>query len=79
MSAEEMVISIDEKTSLQPRPRNQATKPALPSNIPNLVEHEYKRAGALQLFAAFDTRAGHVYGHCYDRKRQEDFWRNLKK
>jgi transposase len=73
LSAEEIVISIDEKTSLQPRPRNQATKPALPNNIPNLVEHEYKRAGALQLFAAFDTRTGHVYGRCYDRKRQEEF------
>lgn len=73
LSAEEMVISIDEKTSLQPRPRNRATKPALPGNIPNLVEHEYKRAGALQLFAAFDTRTGHVYGQCYDRKRQEEF------
>lgn len=73
LTAEEVVISIDEKTSLQPRPRNQTTKPAKPGNSPNLVEHEYKRAGALQLFAAFDTRTGHVYGQCYDRKRQEEF------
>jgi len=35
-----------------------------------LVEHEYKRNGALNLFAAFDTRTGKVYGRCYDRKRQ---------
>ena len=34
---------------------------------------EYQRKGALQLFAAFDTRTGKVYGQCYDRKRQKEF------
>ncbi len=34
------------------------------------VEHEYKRWGALNLFAAFDTRTGHVWGQCFARKRQ---------
>jgi len=37
------------------------------------VEHEYKRAGALNLLAAFDTRTGKVIGRCYDRKRQVEF------
>jgi transposase len=68
----EMVLCFDEKTSLQPRPRKHPTKPALPGSRPNLVEHEYERAGALQLFAAFDTRTGSVYGQCYDRKRQTE-------
>jgi hypothetical protein len=36
------------------------------------VAHEYKRTGALNRFATFDTRAGKVYGHCYDRKRQRE-------
>jgi DDE superfamily endonuclease len=70
---DEMVLSVDEKTSLQPRPRLSPTRPAQPQNLPNRHEHEYRRAGALNLFAAFDTRSGKVYGHCYDRKRQREF------
>ena len=73
LNTDEIVLSVDEKTSLQPRLRNHPTKPALPGNKPNLLEHEYKRAGALQLFAAFDTRTGILYGQCYDRKRQTEF------
>ena len=34
------------------------------------VEHEYSRNGALNRFAAFDTRSGVVYGRYYRRKRQ---------
>jgi transposase len=56
LAPHEIVLSVDEKTSLQPRPRICATKPAKPGNKPNLVEHEYKRDGALNLFAAFNTR-----------------------
>jgi len=64
-----MVLSLDEKTLLQPRPRKKPTKPAKPEK-PVHVEHEYSRNGALNLFAAFDTRSGVVYGRCYRRKRQ---------
>jgi hypothetical protein len=73
LQADEIVLSRDEKTSLQPRPRPFLTLPAQPHHLANRVEHEYKRAGALNLFAAFDTRSGKVYGHCYDRKRQQEF------
>ena len=69
---DEMVLSLDEKTSLQPRPRPSPTLPAQLHNRPNRLEHEYKRAGALNLFAALDTRSGQVYGQCYDRKRQAE-------
>ncbi len=65
----EMVLCLDEKTSLQPRPRLHATRPARPGR-PTQVEHEYQRAGALNLFAAFDPRTGRVYGQCYERQRQ---------
>ena len=41
--------------------------------MPNHVEHEYRRSGALQLFAAFDTRTGRVYGRSFERKRQTEF------
>jgi DDE superfamily endonuclease len=68
-----LVLSVDEKTSLQPRPRHTPTRPAQPQHLPNRYEHEDKRAGALPLFAAFDTRSGQVYGHCDDRKRQREF------
>lgn len=73
LDEDEVVLCMDEKTSLQPRPRAHPTKPAQPGNRPNQVEHEYKRTGALQLFAAFDTRSGRVYGRSYDRKRQVEF------
>jgi transposase len=73
LRADEIVLSLDEKTSLQPRPRPSPTLPARPHHLPNRLEHEYTRAGALNLFAAFDTRSGLVYGQCYGRKRQEEF------
>jgi transposase len=72
LEANEMVLCVDEKTSLQPRTRKAPTKPAQPGQ-PMLVEHEYERKGALNLFAAFDTRSGKVYGHTAERKRQQEF------
>jgi hypothetical protein len=63
---------VDEKTSLQPRTRKHANRPARP-DTPVRVEHEYRRSGALQLFGAFDIRSGNVIGVCRPRKRQEDF------
>ncbi|MFN8556786.1 MAG: IS630 family transposase [Dehalococcoidia bacterium] len=68
----EVVLSLDEKTSLQPRPRRVPTRPARPG-APLQVEHEYTRAGAVHLFAAFDTRSGHVYGLTFHRKRQVEY------
>jgi transposase len=68
----EMVLCVDEKTSLQPRPRRSPTLPAQPDQ-PVRVEHEYQRKGALNLFAAFDTRTGQVYGRTAERKRQVEF------
>jgi transposase len=68
----EMVLCVDEKTNLQPRPRLRATLPTRP-NAPTRLEHEYKRVGALHLFAAFETRTGHVYARTALRKRQKEF------
>ena len=61
LAGDEMVLCVDEMTSLQPRPRKSPTLAAKP-NQPTRVEHEYGRCGALNLFAAFDTRSGKVYG-----------------
>ena len=65
----EMVLCVDEKTSLQPRPRKAPTLAAQPAR-PVRVEHEYTRKGALNLFAGFDTRTGIVYATTASRKRQ---------
>ena len=69
----ERVYCLDEKTSIQPRPRSHETKPAQPGGKSVLVEHEYGRCGALNLLAAFDTRSGEVIGICRRRKRQAEF------
>jgi len=69
---DEIVLCADEMTSLQPRPRKAPTR-AAKKDRPTLVEHEYGRCGALNLFAAFDTRTGKVYGMTASRKRQSEF------
>jgi len=71
MDPSERVYCLDEKTSIQARERIHQTKPAM-AGRPAQFEHEYRRQGALNLFAAFDTRSGKVYGRCYERKRQEE-------
>jgi len=71
-NANERVLCLDEKTSLQPRPRASATRPARPG-LPVRLEHEYQRKGALNLFAAFDVWSGEVIGICRRRKRQAEF------
>src|SRR6266516_3457849 len=48
------------------------TLPTRPGS-PTRLEHEYQRAGALHLFAAFDTRTGKVYAQTALRKRQKEF------
>ncbi|MBV8265262.1 MAG: transposase [Planctomycetaceae bacterium] len=63
---------VDEHTNIQPRPRSAATVPAAPDR-PTRVEHHYRRDGALNLFAAFDTRTSKVYAPTAGRKRQVEF------
>lgn len=68
----ERVLCVDEKTNVQPRTRLAPTRPAQRGR-PIRVEHEYKRCGALNLFAAFDTRRGPVDATTAPRKRQVEF------
>lgn len=68
----ERVISTDEITSLQPRPRLAATRPYRPDQ-PTQVEHEHRRCGALNLLATLDTRSGHIWNVIASRKRQVKF------
>ena len=69
----ERVLCLDEKTSLQPRTRSTPTRPPQPGLVPAHLEHEYTRKGALQLFAAYNTRSGEVTGILRRRKRQVEF------
>jgi transposase len=73
LAPDERVLSLDEMTQLQPRPRPFATLPAQPGPKPVKIEHTYGRGGAVNLFAAFDTRSGEVIGLCRRRKRQVEF------
>jgi hypothetical protein len=57
---EELVLSVDEKTSLPPRPRPAPSLPAQPHHLPHHLAHASKRAGALNLLAAVDPRSGQV-------------------
>ena len=72
LGPDEVVLCADEMTSLQPRPRRAKTLPT-DQDRPTRVEHEYGRCGALNLFAAFDTRTGKVSGMTAPRKRQSEF------
>jgi hypothetical protein len=71
LAAHEVVLCMDEKTSIQLRQRLAPTRPAA-AGRPVQVEQEYKRAGALNLFAAFDTRSGDVVGWSAERKRAQE-------
>lgn len=61
LGPDDIVISADEKTSIQARERIHGLVPP-DSDHPILVEHEYVRHGALALLAAMDTQTGSVIG-----------------
>jgi len=63
LSADDFVVSSDEKTSIQARLRFHASLPAAPGRSV-CVEHKYRRGGALQYLAAWDVRRGQAFGHC---------------
>jgi hypothetical protein len=73
LAPDERVLSVDHKTSLQPRTRTSPTRPPQPELVPARLEHEYARKGARNLLAAFDTRTGEVTGILRRRKRQVEF------
>jgi len=70
----EYVISADEKTSIQARHRRHATRPASPRH-PMLVEHEYRRRGALAYLAAWDVHRAKVFGRLEPRTGIKPFGR----
>ncbi|MCA1675450.1 MAG: IS630 family transposase [Actinobacteria bacterium] len=59
----EFVVSVDEKTSIQPRCRCHPTLPPAKARAIR-VEHEYVRGGALAYLAAYDVHRAQVSGRC---------------
>jgi hypothetical protein len=63
LSADDFVVSADEKTSIQARARIHPTSPPAPGQ-PMKVEHEYERRGAWAYLAAWDVHRAKVFGRC---------------
>src|SRR5207247_5061108 len=71
-----LVLSVDEKTSIQALDR---TQPGLPLKKGRCATktHDYKRNGTTTLFAALDILDGKVIGRCMQRHRHQEFIRFL--
>ena len=63
LTADDFVISADEKTSVQARHRCHATQPPRAGMVMK-VEHEYTRAGAWAYLAALDVHHARLFGRC---------------
>lgn len=59
----DFVLSTDEKTSIQARPRIHDTLAPAPRR-PMRVEHEYERCGAWAYLAAWDVHRAKIFGLC---------------
>ena len=63
LTADDFVLSADEKTSIQARVRRHPTVPPQPG-MPMKVEHEYHRGGAWAYLAALDVHRAKLFGRC---------------
>jgi hypothetical protein len=63
LGAQDYVLSMDEKTSIQARGRCHEETPSQPQQT-RRIEAEYERNGALQYLAAWDVHRGLVLGRC---------------
>jgi hypothetical protein len=65
LGEKDIVISADEKTSIQARRRKHPSTPPA-AKRPGRFEHEYERKGALAYLAAYDVHRAKVFGRCDD-------------
>jgi hypothetical protein len=63
LTADDFVLSADEKTSIQARRRIHPTVPPRAGQLMK-VEHEYERAGAWAYLAAWDVHRAKIFGRC---------------
>ena len=66
-----VVLSIDEKPSIQALERAQGYLKMANGRAMTSQSHEYKRHGTITLFAALDDATGKVVGRHYKRRRIE--------
>jgi len=74
LTANDYIVSADEKTSIQARLRCHPSLGPAPGRR-RRVEFEYDRGGALQYLAAWDVRRGYVMGRCDAKTGIEPFGR----
>jgi len=72
-----VVLSIDEKSSIQALDRTQPGLPMKPGRCETYT-HDYKRNGTSTLFAALNVATGEVFGECKARHRHQEFLSFLK-
>jgi transposase len=73
-----LVLSVDEKTSIQALDRTQPRLPMKPHQIERL-SHEYKRNGTTSLLAALEVHTGRVEGQTIQRNNSDTFIRFLRR
>src|SRR5438094_3350411 len=73
-----LVLCVDEKSHIQALDR---TQPGLPMKKGRCgtMTHDYKRNGTTTLFAALEVLHGRVVGQCYQRHRNQEFLKFLRR
>jgi transposase len=72
-----LVISVDEKPSIQAIQRPSGYVETDSGAIVRAMKSTYKRNGTLNLFAALEIASGHVFAQTTEQKKREDFQRFL--
>ena len=72
-----LVLSVDEKTSIQALDRTQPGLPLKRGRCATMT-HDYKRHGTTTLFAALNVVEGTVMGTCMPRHRHQEFLKFLR-
>ena len=72
LSANEFVLSSDEKTSIQARSRKSQSLPTQPGQTMK-IEHEYKRLGSWAYIAALDVHRAKLFGRCETKNGKAAF------
>ena len=67
-----LILSVDEKTSIQALGRKHPPEPMRPGK-PERIDHEYVRHGTQSLIAALLVHKGDVIGKLYERHRHQEF------
>ena len=72
-----LVLSVDEKPSIQARQRPSGYVETDSGAIVRALKSTYKRNGTLNLFAALEIASGHIHAQTTEHKKREDFQRFL--